>query len=115
MKKLFAFLFICASVTAQAPSFYKIAMIWNNNVEPDLVGYRMYQNVPPSTNWVQVAQIMTNTVTITNTTAQLQKFRVTAYNQWLESLPSNELTVNTISPSAPGSFRLQSIQMTLVP
>lgn len=115
MKSLFAFLFICASVAAQAPSFYKINLIWNNNIETDLVGYRMYQVIPPSTNWVQVGTATTNSITITNTVAQVQKFRVTAYNASVESLPSNEVTVNTQQPAAPAVLKLQSVQVTFVP
>jgi hypothetical protein len=116
MKKLLSFLVLCLSVSAQAPTFFRINLIWNNNVETDLAGYRMYQSVPPSTNWTFVGSSVTNVITVTNTITALQKFRVTALNTaGLESLPSNECSVNTVAPNSPGMLRLQSVTVTLVP
>ena len=115
MKKLIATLILFACVSASAQG-YRISFLWDNNSESDLAGYKMYMLTPPATNWLQVATSITNTVTITNTVPTLSKYRVTAFNTSnIESIPSNEITVNLNSPGAPGKFKLQSIVITLAP
>jgi hypothetical protein len=96
---LLILIFACSSPGASPAS---VTLTWDANAEPDIAGYRVYYGTV-SGSYTDIIDVGTSTTgTVSNLPEAQTFFVVTAYNSaGAESLPSNEVSYPSASPSSP--------------
>jgi predicted phage tail protein len=98
-------LFVAIPASAQQVFLHRL----NWSPVPEIVsGYKVYRSLNQA-QWLVFAATTNTTYTFTNTAPGFYKYRVTAYNTFGESLPSNEVSAGMLTPSSPTNLTLQVI------
>lgn len=90
-----------------AQSIYLHRLNWAA-VPEAVAGYKVYRSFN-NAQWLLISNTTNQTVTLTNALSGYFRYRVTAYNSFGESLPSNEAGVDMRVPSSPTNLVLQII------
>lgn len=93
--------------TPQAAQVFLHQLSWGQ-VPEVVIGYKVYRALN-NAQWLMMAATTNQTYTFTNAQPGYYKYRITAYNVFGESLPSNEVSAGMLTPSSPTNLTLQVI------
>ncbi len=100
-------LLLLIPLTISAQNVFLHKLDWAGD-KTGITGYKVYRNLN-NAQWLLLAQTTNQTYTFTNTQPAAYRYRVSSYNQFGESLPSNEVGVDMRAPPGPTNLTLQVI------